>query len=59
MQMFLSELQKQAKGVPLGTNSVRTRLPLIHQPLVKKFSGNAASVALDFMIVSPNNLRTA
>jgi hypothetical protein len=38
---------------------VRTRLPLIHQPLVKKFSSNAASVALDFMIVSPNNLRTA
>jgi hypothetical protein len=33
VQTFLGELQKQAKGVPIGTDGVRTRLPLIHQAL--------------------------
>ena len=33
MQPLLGELQKQAKGVPIGTDGVRTRLPLIHQAL--------------------------
>ena len=33
MQPLLGELQKQAKRVPIGTDGVRTRLPLIHQTL--------------------------
>ena len=33
MQPLLSELQKQAKRVPIGTDGVRTGLPLIHQTL--------------------------
>src|SRR5262249_19588003 len=31
VQMLLGELQQQAKGVAIGTNGMRTRLPLIHQ----------------------------
>ena len=33
MQPVLGELQKQAKRVPIGTDGVRTGLPLIHQTL--------------------------
>jgi hypothetical protein len=36
MQPLLSELQKQAKRVPIRTDGVRTGLPLIHQTLGKE-----------------------
>src|SRR5262249_17408964 len=36
MQPLLSELQKQAECVAIGTDRVRTSLPLIHQTMGEK-----------------------
>lgn len=36
VQSLLGELQELAKGITIGADGVRTRLPLLHQALSKK-----------------------